>query len=275
MYKKTLFSVSCIVFISLSCTSIRQELIRKPGIGFENTELQNMSLFEATAIFKFRVTNSNPMGLNIRNITYNLRLNGKKFVRGISDKDLRVRSAGEGILELPIVLHYEDILENIPETNKLGYELSGTIDVGPFTLPYQTSGSMNMPQLPKLSLKTISVSDISQTYASVSPAINIDNANAFAITIKRISYSIRLGGKEITDGFIENISPLIPRSISGLEVPVKINFFKLGYDLTDMLKESSGVYEISGEMIFDDPKIGEKTFLFRRAGSVPIVRHDQ
>ncbi len=275
MYKRTLFSVSCIVFISLSCTSIRQELIRKPGINFENTELQNMSLFEATAVFKFRVTNSNPMGLNIRNITYNLKLNGKKFVRGISDKDLRVRSAGEGLLELPIALHYEDILENIPETNKIGYDLSGTIDVGPFTLPYQTAGSLNMPRLPKLSVKTILVSDISQTYASVVPDINIENANAFAITIKRISYNIKLGGKDFSAGFIENISPLIPKSISSLEAPAKINFFKLGYDLTDMLKESSGIYEISGEMIFDDPKIGEKTFLFRRAGSVPIVRHNQ
>ncbi len=275
MYIKTLFSITCITMILLSCTSLRQELIRKPGIGFEGSELKDMSLFEATATFRFRIINSNPMGLNIRNITYNLRLNGKKFISGISDKDLRVRSAGEGVLELPIVIHYDDIFEsseNISETNKIGYDLSGTMDVGPFTLPYHAKGSLNLPKPPKLSLKTIRVSEISNTYASVIFEMDIDNANPFSVAIKRMSYGIRLGGKELFAGLSENISSLSPNSIFRLEIPAKINFLKLGYSLADTLKESSGVYEIYGEMSFGDSETEEKKFPFRRAGSVPIVR---
>ncbi|NJL58905.1 MAG: LEA type 2 family protein [Desulfobacteraceae bacterium] len=263
--------------ILLSCTSLRQELIRKPGISFEGSELKDMSLFEATAIFRFRITNSNPMGLNIRNITYNLRLNGKKFIRGISDKDLRVRSAGEGVLELPIVIHYDDIFEsseNIPETNKLGYDLSGTMDVGPFTLPYQAKGSLNMPKLPKLSLKTIRVSELSQTYASVMFEMDIDNANPFSLAIKRVSYAIRLGGNELFTGVPENISSLSPNSVSRLEIPAKINFLKLGYSFADILKQSSGVYEIYGEMSFDDSQTEEKKIPVsqsRKRSDSPII----
>lgn len=275
MYINKIFSVVCITMILLSCTSLRQELIRKPGINFEGSGLRDMSLFESAAIFRFRIINSNPMGLNIRNITYNLRLNGKKFIRGISDKDLRVRSAGEGVLELPIVIHYDDIFEsseNIPETNKLAYDLSGTMDVGPFTLPYQAKGSLNLPKMPKLSLKTIRVSEISQTYASVIFEMDIDNGNPFGLAIKRLTYSIRIGGQELFSGLSGNISSLSSNSISRLEIPAKINFIKLGYPIADMLKQSSGVYEISGEMIFGDSETEEKQLPFRRAGSVPIVR---
>ena len=92
------------------------------------------------------------------------------------------------MLELPIVIHYDDIFEsseNIPETNKLGYDLSGTMDVGPFTLPYQAKGSLNLPKIPKLSLKTIRVSEISQTYASVIFEMDIDNGNPFGQSLHK------------------------------------------------------------------------------------------
>lgn len=272
MYRKAaIFFLVWTTMGILSCASLRQELIRKPAVSFEQMELHDMSLFEATAIFKFNVLNPNPMGLSIRNIAYHLNISDKKFIKGISDKDLRVRAAGSGKLELPIAISYADLSESV--SDKVEYDIFGSVEVGPFTIPYRARGPLSLPKPPKLSLKAIRVTEISHTYAAVIFDLELENDNLFALAVRRMEYSIYLGGKEFASGSGENISvPL--RTKLKLEMPMKINFFKNGQALAAILDESSGVYEISGTMAFDDAKEEKGKIPFRRAGSVPIVKTD-
>jgi LEA14-like dessication related protein len=275
MYRKiSVFFLGCVAMSILSCASLRQELIRKPAVSFEQMELHDMSLFEATAVFKFNVINPNPMGLSIRNIAYHLNISDKKFIKGISDKDLRVRAAGLGKLELPITISYADLSESSENiSDKVEYDIFGSVEIGPFTIPYRARGTLNLPKPPRLSLKSIRVTETSHTYAGVIFEFELENDNLFAVAVRRMEYNIYIAGKEFASGSGENISiPL--RTKLRLEMPMKINFFKNGQSLAAILDESSGVYEISGTMAFDDIKEEKRKIPFRRAGSVPIVKTD-
>jgi LEA14-like dessication related protein len=278
MYRKTaVFFLVWTAMSILSCASLRQELIRKPDLGFEQMELRDSSLFEATAVFKFKIGNSNPMGLNIRNIAYHLNISDKKFIKGISDKDLRIRAAGIGVLELPIMINYADLSEfseNTAGSNMAEYDLFGTIEVGPFTIPYRTRGVLSLPKPPKLSLKTIRVTEMTDAYAAVILEIEMENSNSFAIPVKRMEYSMFLAGKEFTSGSGDHIS-VPPHTKVSMDMPIKIDFVQNGNSFAAILNESSGVYEISVNMAFDDSRDGERTIPFRKAGSVPVVKTDQ
>ena len=276
MYRKmAVFFLVWAVMSILSCASLRQELIRKPTVSFELMELRDMSLFEATAVFRFSVSNPNPMGLSIRNIAYHLNISDKKFIKGISDKDLRVRAAGLGKLELPITISYADLSESSESiSDKVEYDIFGSVEVVPFSIPYRARGTLNLPKSPVLSLKSIRVTETSQTYAAVIFDLELENDNLFALAVRRMEYNIYIAGKEFASGSGENISvPL--RTKLKLEMPMKINFLKNGQSLAAILDESSGVYEISGTMAFDDAKEEKRKIPFRRAGSVPIIKADQ
>lgn len=278
MYRKTaIFFLVCTAMSLCSCAILRQELIRKPDLSFEQMELHDTSLFEASAVFKFKISNPNPMGLNIRNIAYHLNISDKKFIKGISDKDLRIRAAGVSVLDLPIMINYVDLSEfseNTSVSNMTEYDLFGTVEVGPFTIPYRTRGVLSLPKPPKISLKAIRVTDMTDAYASVIFDIELESGNSFAIAVKRMEYSINLAGKEFASGSGERIS-VPPHTKVSLDMPMKVDFIQNGSSLAAILNESSGVYEISGSMAFDDSKQDERKIPFRRAGSVPIVKTNQ
>ena len=59
---------------------------------------------------------------------------------------------------------------------------------------------------------------------------------------------------------------------SNLKLPVNISFLKLGKSAFNMLGKSSSAYELSGKMKFNIPKIGEKSFPFKKTGEVPFIK---
>ncbi|MDM8514754.1 LEA type 2 family protein [Desulfobacterales bacterium HSG16] len=140
-------------------------------------------------------------------ISYDLKINDKKFINGVTDKYLCIDAAGSNVLELPVTFNYLDLFETMMDfikTDSVAYDLTGSIAAGPFVLPYQTDGKFNIPNLPKVSLDQVEISKLFLAGASsLVFNLQIDNANQFDVNIKAFDYGIKLGGSQLA---IQNIN---------------------------------------------------------------------
>ncbi len=276
MSRKTVLSILAVITIILhySCATI-QQLVQKPTVTFEGISLKDMSLFEGTLLFNFKVTNPNPIGTKIRNIAYDLKINDKEFLEGTFEKGIKIAANGSNTVGLPITIEYLNLFQSVTEfiqSDRVAYDLSGIIGVGPFDIPYQTEGELDIPKLPELSLKKIEVSDFSLTGASVLFQLELRNDNSFVINPSGLDFSIKLGGIEFSEGTSSNVSPVGEGDKTTLEIPVNISFLKLGRSAYQLLTTSSSGYELAGEMKFNVPKIGERSFPFQKTGKVPLIK---
>ncbi|GBC63680.1 hypothetical protein DENIS_4678 [Desulfonema ishimotonii] len=274
MYRKTAVLSAMTVLLLWGCVTVR-ELIDEPEIEFTGMSLRSVSLLEATPVFRFRLTHTNPMGINVKNIAYNLKINNKKFVKGVSAQTVRLRPAGSGELELPITFNYLDLFESVAEfryTDTVRYDLSGIVSIGPFSLPYQTGGEFDIPTLPGVSLRAIRVTDLSFPRASLVLDMELKNANAFAVRPSSLSYVCKLEGKELLRGRIPKLPAIAESGNTRVEIPVTVDLFKLEQSVYRIVKGRSAAYEISGSMAFDAAGGGQRRFPFKAAGRVPL-RH--
>ena len=266
--------LATIVVALCSCATI-QELVKKPDVTVEGMSLKDVSLFEGTMLFTFRVTNPNPIGVAVNNVAYDLKINGRDFVRSAVKQNMNVRAGGTSTVNLPVTVAYLDLFETVTEfmkSERASYDLSGSVGVGPFDIPFRTKGSLDIPRLPDISLKRVNVSSISLAGATVLFSLEMKNDNPFSVNLDGLDYGITLGGTEFVSGESRSVHSIGKKGRSLLEIPLDINFLKLGQSTYNLLRGSSSGYELTGEMVFELDRMGKKRFPFRRSGKVPLVR---
>ena len=270
----TIGLAALLLLLAGGCATL-QGIVQKPEVRFAGVSLDHMTLFEATPVFNFKMTNPNPVRIAVGAITYNMTVNDRKFVNGVADRGEKIKAGESEIVSVPVNINYLDLFETFTEFNaseQVRYNLSGDIDVGPFQIPFGHEGTLTVPKLPKISLKNVAVSDISLTRAKVQLILGIENNNPFAVKLNGLQYGLKLGGKEFARGEMRAVPAVDEKGVSTLTIPMKVNFFKLGRSVYRLLKETSSMYELSGEMKFDIPRLGEKRIPFSQTGSVPVIK---
>lgn len=276
MYKKsTVFILILTSMMIWGCATFKdfEKLVQKPTVSFKGISFRNMSLFEGTPVFKFKITNPNPIGATIRRITYDFKVNDEPFIYDVLEKGITIKPGGSGVVEVPVTFNYLDLFESVTElirSESVAYDLSGSIRVGLFDIPYQTKGNYKIPKLPKVSLKNVDISDLSFTKASLMFHLDVKNSNPFTVKLNGLDYGIKLGGKEFVKGRAQTVSSIGKNGTSTLKIPLDISFLKLGRSVYNLMTESSSGYELSGRMKFDMPKIGIKSIPFKKTGEVPF-----
>jgi LEA14-like dessication related protein len=269
--------VSILILIEILCITGCQSLeylFQKPTVTFNTIKVKDMSLNEATAVFYFDVSNPNPMGGTLSRLTYDLAVNQKSIASGTADKGIQIPANGIKTVELPVSINYFDIIDSVTdliEKKEIAYDLTGTFTLMGFDLPYQTSGILPLPELPHVMVKEISINNFSWAGAALNFVLELENNNAFNVNVKQLEYTISIGGKSMISGKSKKGTSIPQNGKTTMNVPLDVNFIRLGKSAFDLLAGESSEYGISGEMIFNTPE-GEKRFPFSNAGSVPLIK---
>lgn len=233
-----------------------------------------MSLNEATAVFYFDVNNPNPVGGTLNRLTYDLAVNQKSIASGTADKGLMIPANGLKTVELPVSINYFDIIDSVTdliEKKKIAYDLTGTFNLMGFDLPYETSGTFPLPELPGVMVKEINVNDFSWAGAALDVVLELENNNAFGVDLNGLEYNILMGGKSLINGKSKDGTSIPQNGKTTMDIPFDVNFIWLGKSAFDLLSGESSDYEINGEMILNTPD-GEKRFPFSNTGNVPLIK---
>ncbi|MFP4459115.1 MAG: LEA type 2 family protein [Candidatus Zixiibacteriota bacterium] len=270
---KKIFLFSLIAMILFNGCSVLSEYASKPTVKFKTFRIENPGLFDADLVFVFEIDNPNPVGGKISSATYDLKIDGSNFVDGNLSKGAQLPANGKANFEIPVHINYLDFFTSASQfvkQDKVDYEISGELTVLAFKIPYKNSGEIDMPKLPEIKLKSVRTSGISLTGGDVIFELEMKNPAEKAIGLKGLDYDINLGGIDFGEG-ISRIS----KNVSGngkttLELPLQVDFTKLGTGALNLLRGQSSEYKISGDMEIAVPGAGSKKLPFEKSGSVGI-----
>ena len=271
MRRNILMSIVVMSLLFTSC-SMLQQVIQKPAVTYDHLELKDLSFTDATCVFHLNVTNPNPIGFSSQKITYQLDLNQSPFFSGTFEQGLSVPAQGSAPLAIPVSINFFDFFKSVQafkDAESIPYKFNGSIAIGPFDVPFQTSGEIPVPQLPKIFLKKVKVEKLGLLGASVVFFLGIQNSNDFAIDPKGLNYHIGLNGIDFADGAASEVNAFASGE-STLQVPLELNFVQLGKAAYQVLKGGETSYSLKGDWLLGTGEAESHQIPFEKTGVVPL-----
>lgn len=273
IYRLTVL-ILLIVLPVAGCKMI-EPFFTKPTVSYEKMSLQDMSLFDTTMLFTFRVDNPNPVGVVIQKGSYDLTIEGDSMASGTVEDQIRVMAGGYESIQLPVHIHFMDFFNSaavLAQRDEVAYVLSGSFDVMGFTIPYETGGKLVLPEFPKISVESMNILELSLSRAKINIVLAVTNLNDFAIGLDRLRYSLDVGEFNFLAGAMESLREIDKNDRVQISVPLDMDFISMGRSVMDLLGRDSAAYRISGDMRFNTPGGGTRDLPFSRAGEVVLSR---
>lgn len=272
--------VSCLVVmvtvatLFMGCASLDQ-LIQKPTASFSEMRLSQADLLQSTAVFGFNVNNPNPIPIHARRITYNLKLNGRHFVSGELDQGLTLAAGATSRMQVPVTMRYLDFFDSLSrlwKTKSADYALNGGFTVGPFTIPFQAHGNFELPKMPKISLESVKIDQLTASGARLHCRLKMDNPNTFQLLLKRLDYKLKLGDTSFASASALPDGSIAANSVGTMNFGFNISFVKLGYSAYRLLLGSNADYRLDGAMVINAADGKENNIPIKATGRVPFLK---
>jgi len=273
-YPTLLVTLLTLAMALAGCATLDQ-IVQKPTATFSGMKLVDASLVQSTANFHFSVHNPNPVNIRASRITYDLKLNGRHFVRGELDQGVTLAAGRTSPLAIPITIKYLDLYESLSRVLKSGraqYALNGHFNIGPFAIPYQAQGSFDLPKMPRISLETINIQKISLSGATLNCRLRLDNPNDFALDFGRLDYHLKLGDTRLARASALSKGPIGQKERAVFNVDMAVSFTQMGLSAYQMLQGSKADFQMNGQLLIDSQTEGKRTIPFDLSGWVPFIR---
>lgn len=268
--------LSIIVFIVsfAGCAGLEKH-IQTPTVHFAGSKIKSASLYDAAIDFIIRVDNPNPIALPIHGLNYTVDINGTKMLSGSAQPGTELAAKTGTELTVPVVVRYEEFLDGLQQLmheESFTYAIKGDVDLGFFKLPYNAGGTIALPKLPQIKLKTINVKKISFNGIQTAMQFSISNSNDFPINANSLSYEILLNKIATVSGKNTGAIRVPGKSDGTVEVLSTIGLLELGKVLDSFKQDSSINTTLKGEITI--PTIGNETknIPFSWSGETAIMR---
>jgi len=256
------------------CVTASQQLIDPPVVEYLGMDMPSPSLLSALPTFRFRITNPNPMGFMISAFSYDLRINHRKFVKGVAGQEKVVRPAETVTADLVLPFYYMDLLDVMPDSSPddpnaatVRFDLSGSVTVGPFSEPYAVSGEFTVPRLPRIELVRLSQEPAEDGGEGFNLELNLTNMNPLPLTFSRMTCRVNLGGIGWVRAAEIPASSIPPQGEMKVRLVARVDDASLVVVLSG---RSSVEYVIEGDVGFETPRGGTGRFSLRRTGTVAV-----
>jgi LEA14-like dessication related protein len=273
-YRSVPSLIAMVCLLTAGCASL-QNLVEQPTVEVAAVRLDNLSLSAATLLVDLKVDNPNPIGANLRSISYDLEINNKNILNGTSEQGIKLPVSGTRVVEVPLQVNYFELYDTVSELfahQSVAYDLTGSVGIGPFDIPFRTDGQLPIPKLPVIRMQNVDVAAISLTGADLVFTLGVENPNAFPIDINELACDIKLGGRIFAEGLARRVDPIGAKDETALEVALRVSFFDLGRSAYRLLSKPATGYELTGEMRVKKPGSQPTRIPFTLNGNVGIHR---
>ena len=140
-------------------------------------------------------------------------------------------------------------------------------------IPVEKSGMFPVVKAPKISASKLSVKNLSFTKADLELVLDIDNPNAFGVSLKDLNYNVNINGLNTISGTTSSEINISEKGKNTVKVPVSFNLLQLGRSAYNLLKSDQPLeYSLSGSSNIGAtlPFFDVSTYDFDRSGTLNI-----
>lgn len=280
------FLVLFITFLAftLSCTALKDfASIQKPKLSVSDVQISDVSLQDLELTFDVDVDNPNSVAINVASYDFDFLIDNNSFVKGSQPLSTEIKSSAKSTVQIPIRFTFQELyqtFESIRDKDETGFNLDAIIGVnlpvlGFTEVPIKKSGTFPVVKVPTVSASKLSVKNLSFTKADLELQLNINNPNAFGVTLNNLDYNVDINGLESISGTTNNAVEISEKGTGTLTIPVSFNLLELGrtaYQLLNSDKELD--YSLSGNTNIDAtlPFFKASNFDFNRSGSLNLFK---
>jgi LEA14-like dessication related protein len=141
------FAVSILVgfLASSGCSTVAERILEKPKVTLQQVKVREIGVSGATVVFNVMVDNPNPVGINLRQLTYDVEIGGRALTSGVMEKGVRIEAMEKSLVEIPIPVRFSDVFASAVDVMKNGtrtYRVRGSASFGPFSIPFDETGEL-------------------------------------------------------------------------------------------------------------------------------------
>jgi len=283
---KTLIILALATIFISSCSmlgGIMQEKVKKPEVDFTDARLNSLSFDSIGFMFDLKIRNPNSVGLKLAGFSYDFLINGNSFVKGNQNRELQIEAMGESTIQLPVTFGFVDLynaFQSLMKQDVSKYQIdcgfSFNVPVlGMVTIPISKTGDFPLLKLPKLSLESLKLKNLSLTGAELSLGLKMSNPNTFTMMLDKIDYDFEVNGIKWITGNARQVAEIEQKGEGNIEIPIRLDLLELGRSVYQIINSSSDLnFKFGGDIDLSTslPLLGKVNLPFDQQGRIKITR---
>ena len=244
------------------CTQVMAWLqsVEKPKISFKDAQVKKLDWSRAEMQANFRLSNPYPVSMKMAAYEWNLKVDGKPFLKGKNSKGLTVQAQKVAAVPLPFTLKFQDLLNAVSSARgkeEVPFQIGGKITletpIGPLTLPLNASGRLPVLSKPNIRMSKITAKMKGMTTLIVDIGMGVKQGNGYALKLAKLGYGLKLAGYKVADGkatMNRNVSNSGETTVS---LPIEVNLITASQALMSAILTGKVNYALSTDYGFDTP----------------------
>lgn len=205
-----------------------------------------------------------PGGATVEKATYEMVVEEKVVKSGEVPLGLSIEPGQTGEVRLEETGRYVGSAEELKEMSSRGGALLTALRgklhlrVGgrPLELPFARARDIRVPRLPHVKLHDLDAARFSAEEANAMFYVGVVNPNPFTIRINGVSYTLTIGGKQVSQGTIGKGEKIGPAATGVFETQVVVNQESYGPEVVGLIKSLKLPYLMAGALtgeLVDEP----------------------
>lgn len=131
------------------CSSLKK-VVEPPKVKLQEINITKLSAFNADLEIILSVKNPNNINFDVKNLKYALDINDKTVTTGTMKEKVLVKGKETTMVSVPLRILYKDILSSafmLLQKEGVPYLVKGSVEIGPFTIPFDDKGNLKSDDL--------------------------------------------------------------------------------------------------------------------------------
>jgi len=254
---KRKFYLFSVIFLLLSSFTLSRDL-KDIEISLEEKRIQDLSPSGVTVVFYVNIKNSSSKPYYLSRYHYRFVVNQKEYLRLQTslEEGIKVNAAGNTLIALPVKITYNLLFQTADELRKEDKALCYLIGELGFSdgrkekggIPFAFSGEFPIFEEPDIEFSALKLNDLTIGGADLNFEVKFTNKNGFELLLNRISFTLKFEGHMINEGTIPGDKTIESHGEKIFSLPLLLNFFEVGKDVSAVLQQPSMLCDFSGEI---------------------------
>jgi LEA14-like dessication related protein len=255
---------------------------QKPDVDIKDVQVENLGFFGMDLTFILAIDNPNFIGLTIKQFHYSLLVEDKVLARGTSASSTSIKSRDVTEITIPATIEFSSIsdsLSQVLEKEKINYELTGFVviesPIGDLHFDFSDydfhKGSLDVPRLPKLSVREIAVREWSLLNIDMEVKFHIANTNDFSFQLNSLRYLFKINDATVAKAVLDEKSAIEQAGNGEFTIPINLKVVNLRAGLLQALKQRRVRYKLLMYALIDSNR-GEIKLPLKSEGNWDLLQ---
>ncbi len=270
--------VFILAFVLLSFPAVSKQELK---ISLKGTEIKDFDSAGLSLVFYITVANPSRSHYFLAGYDYRFMVSQKEYLRLTTslEEPIRIEPKKETLVSFPLMITYAHLfqaVEGIEKEDKAQSYLTGTVVFSDGKrekerLPFAFSAEFPLFKKPEVKFLSLKIKELTIGGADVAVEVSLINSNPYELLVDRIGFAFYIGESPISEGIISGDKNIGSRGEKVFSLPFLFNFFDVGQNVHDLLRQTSALCRLAGE-IEVKTVWGRVKVSFDKAEKVPIVR---